>query len=570
MKLSEGFQLLATASDGVPLLRELVLSLAVRGKLVPQDSREEPASALLEKMNAERESAIRDGRLRRGKVASVVGSSLFKLPAGWQWARLGQVGDWGAGATPARSNPEYYGGGIPWFKSGELRSDYVSRSEETITQAALNDCSLRLNKAGDVLVAMYGATIGKTAILSSPATTNQAVCACTPFTGLDSRYLLLLLRSMRSYFIGLGAGGAQPNISREKIIASVIALPPAAEQVRIIAKVDELMKLCDELETHGRLESEQHARLTAALFDPLAASESAHALAENWARVAAHFDLLLDRPEAVDALERAIGRMAVRGLLVPQDPADTPARALLAEIQSRKARLIAEGKIKREKELPVISDDDAPFELPAGWTWARFPELGEFGRGKSKHRPRNDPTLFSPGVYPLIQTGDVARADRVIERFNAQYSESGLAQSKLWPAGTLCITIAANIADSAILGFDACFPDSVVGFVPIGELVDGRYLLTFIETAKDDLTAFAPSTAQKNINLEILNNVLIPVPPRNEMLRIVSRVEELRNLCGALRARLTAGQTCQARFSEAMVEQVAASQEDKGEFAAAA
>jgi type I restriction enzyme S subunit len=274
-----------------------------------------------------------------------------------------------------------------------------------------------------------------------------------------------------------------------------------------------------------------------------------------WSRVAAHFDLLLDRPEAVDALERAIGHMAVRGLLVPQDPADPPAKALLAELQAKKAQLIAEGKVKREKDLPVIRDEDAPFALPDGWAWARFPELGEFGRGKSKHRPRNDPTLFSPGVYPLIQTGDVARADRVIERFNAQYSESGLAQSRLWPAGTLCITIAANIADSAILGFDACFPDSVVGFVPVEELVDARYVLTFIETAKDDLTAFAPSTAQKNINLEILNNVLIPVPPRNEMLRIVARVEELRNLCGSLRARLTARQTCQARFAEAVVGQ---------------
>ncbi len=197
--------------------------------------------------------------------------------------------------------------------------------------------------------------------------------------------------------------------------------------------------------------------------------------------------------------------------------------------------MVLNGEMKRPKPLPEINLIDAPFELPRGWAWARFPEVGLFGRGKSKHRPRNDPKLFNPGIYPLVQTGEVARANGVISEYHSKYSDIGLAQSKLWPKGTLCITIAANIADAAILGFDACFPDSVVGFVPASEIRDEvEYFLLFMKTARERLLAFAPSTAQKNINLEILQSVLIPVPPKGEIKRILSRINEINALCDRL------------------------------------
>lgn len=121
--------------------------------------------------------------------------------------------------------------------------------------------------------------------------------------------------------------------------------------------------------------------------------------------------------------------------------------------------------------------------MPSGWVWARFPELGEFGRGKSKHRPRNDQALFGNGTHLMIQTDDVARSKGVIRTHTSKYNEVGLAQSKKWPAGTLCISIAANIADSGILSFDACFPDSVVGFVPASILGDARYIEYFVRKA---------------------------------------------------------------------------------------
>lgn len=233
----------------------------------------------------------------------------------------------------------------------------------------------------------------------------------------------------------------------------------------------------------------------------------------------------------VKKLRELILDLAVRGKLVPQDPNDEPASELLKRIAKEK-----QGKLKKEKPLAPISDDEKPFDLPNGWCFTKLAELGEFGRGKSKHRPRNEPKLFQNGIYPLVQTGEVSRADWVINEYHSKYSDFGLAQSKMWPKNTLCITIAANIADAAILGFDACFPDSVVGLVCNEENVKIDYIMYFMKTARSDLIKFAPATAQKNINLEILSQINVPIPPLNEQVQIVAKVDELMALCDALEA----------------------------------
>jgi type I restriction enzyme S subunit len=198
---------------------------------------------------------------------------------------------------------------------------------------------------------------------------------------------------------------------------------------------------------------------------------------------------------------------AVREPPLPYEPADQ----LLARILTkRQAKWEAENPSKKYKE-PVPPDMEGLPQLPEGWAWASLPQLGELNRGKSKHRPRNDERLFG-GVYPFIQTGEVRKADGVITTYSQTYSEFGLVQSRLWPKGTLCITIAANIAETAILGFDGCFPDSVVGFIP-EDGTDVRFVEYFIRTAKEDLERYAPATAQKNINLQTLRGVAIPLPP---------------------------------------------------------
>ena len=541
---------------GIKKLRELILELAVRGKLVPQDPNDEPASELLKRIGAERDELVKSKAIRKPKALEKIAitNTPFDLPDGWEWCYLNDIGDWGAGATPSRSNSKYYNGDIPWFKSGELSSDFISESEESITELALQECSLRDNKVGDVLIAMYGATIGKTSILNVRGTTNQAVCACTPYSGISNIYLLTLLKAYKRVFIGMGAGGAQPNISREKLIATVFALPPKNEQKRIIHKVDELMSLCDQLEQQSLTSLDAHQQLVETLLATLTDSQNAEELAENWARISQHFDTLFTTEASIDALKQTILQLAVMGKLVPQDPNDEPASELLKRIEQEKAQLVKEGKIKKQKPLPPVSDQEKPFELPQGWEWCRLPDLGELSRGKSKHRPRNDPALYVDGKYPLVQTGDVSRSNGTIKTFTALYNELGVKQSRLWPKGTLCITIAANIADSGILEFDACFPDSVVGYSPFISEIPVEYFDFFMRTIKSSLEKYAPSTAQKNINLDILSQVFVPCPPLNEFERVVRKVEALFSLLDLLKSRLQSAQQIQLHLADALTD----------------
>lgn len=234
-----------------------VLSLAIQGKLVPQDKNDEPASELLKRIRAEKKAQLGKKYVesfifkgddnyyyeKKQKVIESIDETLpFEISNSWEWVRLGEIGDWGAGATPQRGNPEYYNNGtIPWLKTGELNNDYIYDSEEKISEIALEKCSLRYNQIGDILIAMYGATIGKLGIVGKPLTTNQACCACTPHAGIYNEYLFYLLMANKDNFIKMGFGGAQPNISREKIINFLAPIPPLAEQHRIVKKLKEVL-----------------------------------------------------------------------------------------------------------------------------------------------------------------------------------------------------------------------------------------------------------------------------------------------------------------------------------------
>ena len=227
-----------------------------------------------------------------------------------------------------------------------------------------------------------------------------------------------------------------------------------------------------------------------------------------------------------EKLRKSILQAAIQGKLTEQLPEDGDARDLLEAIKAEKARLMKEGKIKKETQLPEITEEEIPFDIPENWCWVRLPEIGELARGKSKHRPRNDSVLYENGCYPMVQTGDVARANQYISTYTACYNEVGLAQSRLWNKGTLCLTIAANIGDVAILTFDACFPDSVVGFNAFLPIESNVYFLYMLSAYKQQLDNLSRSTAQKNINLEILASVPIPLPPLAEQQRIVVAIEE--------------------------------------------
>lgn len=530
---------------GVKKLRELILELAVRGKLVPQDANDEPASELLKRIQAEKAKLIAEGKLKKEKSVVPIGEDekTFELPLGWEWVRNCELFQLRKGRIPKSLNED--GLGLPYLDIDALDRNIVRRYSEELT------CPQCTNK--DILVVCDGSRSGlildgKNGIIGSTLSIVD-----TPI--FIQNYIKLIFKQGFEIFNTSMKGAAIPHLDTKKLLQNPTALPPLAEQHRIVAKVDELMALCDQLEQQHSNAQEAHETLVSQLLATLTQSQNAAEFNANWQRIYAHFDVLFTTEASIDALKQTLLQLAVMGKLVPQDPNDEPASELLKRIQAEKAKLIAEGKLKKEKPLAPIGEDEKPFELPKGWAWARFPELGEFARGKSKHRPRNDPSLFNPPIYPLVQTGEVARAGYVIEEFHSKYSEIGLLQSRMWAQGTLCITIAANIADSAILGFDACFPDSVVGFSPSNVINSAKYFLYFMKTARDDLLKFAPATAQKNINLEILESVLIPTPPLTEQHRIVAKVDALMALCDQLKTRIQQANQQQQTIADALVAQ---------------
>ena len=215
----------------------------------------------------------------------------FEVPESWCWTTLGEIGNWQAGATPSRMKKDYYGGNIPWLKTGDLTDGYIYEIPETITDKALEETSVKLNPTGSVLIAMYGATIGKIGILTFPATTNQACCACVDYKAVTQKYLFNFLLSHKEEFVKMGGGGAQPNISKEKIISTLIPIPPIAEQNRIADEIERLITFIEVIELNqGRLEQ----------------------------------SLKLCKERILD--------MALSGKLIPQDQDDEPAIELLRKI----------------------------------------------------------------------------------------------------------------------------------------------------------------------------------------------------------------------------------------------
>ena len=261
-KYGESQEKLDALNNSLPhSFRKSILQEAIQGRIVPQNDSDEPASVLLQHIKEEKLRLVKEGKLKKkdvvdsviykgddNKYYEQVGKEVvditedipFKIPDSWEWCRMGAIGIWGAGSTPAKGNPNYYGGNVLWLRTGELNNSVVYDTEIKITQKALEECSLRMNKVGDVMIAMYGATIGKVAIAGKEMTTNQACCACTPI-GVFNWFLFYFLMASQQYFIKIGEGGAQPNISREKLISYLIPIPPIAEQMRIVETLKTLL-----------------------------------------------------------------------------------------------------------------------------------------------------------------------------------------------------------------------------------------------------------------------------------------------------------------------------------------
>lgn len=541
----------AEAPDAIARLRRFVLDLAVRGKLVEQDPADEPASELLRRIAAEKARLVKAGVIRKPKPVEIANGCMYALPETWALIPFAEViikhlG----GGTPSKNNSNYWDGDVPWASVKDVgKSKYLEDTVDRVTEAGLTSSSSNLIESGQLIV-VTRMGLGKVSINRIPVAINQDLRALflSTLISIDYAYNFFLTYGFE------GTGLTVKGIKLQELLRIPFPLPPLPEQWRIVAKVDELMALCDWLEAARTTREATRDRLTAASLAGLTAT----AADADTFRTSARFVLgalpaVTTRPDQIKSLRQTILNLAVRGKLVEQDPMDEPASDLLKRIATEQSSLSRAGPGKTRKPRTELNDDDKPFDLPNGWVWVRFPELGIFARGKSKHRPRNDPALFDGGTHPMIQTGDVARSQGLITTYTAKYNDFGLAQSMKWPKGTMCITIAAHIADSGILDFDACFPDSVVGFRPAPIFENARYFEYFVRTAKANLLEFAPATAQKNINLAILNSVLIPLPPLVEQRRIVAKVDELMAICDRLGASLREGDTSRRRLLDALL-----------------
>jgi len=556
----KNYELLIDAPNSVEELRELILQLAVKGKLVPQDPNEETASVLFEKIIADKDRLIKEKNFKKSKTLPEIKKDEipFDVPKTWKWIRFNDVGEWGAGSTPDRKNPKYYEGSILWFKSGELNDGYIYDSNEKITVDALKDCSLRLDKPGDVLIAMYGATIGKVAILEIEATTNQAVCACTCFSGIYNCYLFYLLKAYRRNFSNQGAGGAQPNISRQKIIHTVAPLPPFEEQKRIVAKVDQLMALCDELEARQQKKHEQRIHLNNAALDKLLTAPTPEEFAQHWQRICDNFDLLYDAPETVGQLRQAILQLAVQGKLVAQDEGDEPASVLVKKIKAEKEMRVEEGNIKKSKQLPLIKNTEIPYEVPDGWTWVRLNDITNIGTGstplKSNHK------YYEDGSIPWITSSLTSR--RYIDAPDIFITQLAVKEYRLkkYPPDTLIIALygqGKTRGQVSQLKIEATINQACAAIVFIEPFEDIKnYVRLVLEKKYDELRSLAEGGAQPNLNVGKIKETLIPVPPLKEQKRIVAKVDQLMALCDELEAGLVQAQTDGGKLMEAVVHHV--------------
>ncbi|HCL8738337.1 TPA: restriction endonuclease subunit S [Escherichia coli] len=544
---------------GIKKLRELILELAVRGKLVPQDPNDEPASELLKRIAAEKAELVKQGKIKKQKPLPEISEEEkpFELPQGWEWVTLATVGEIVGGGTPKSDNPQFWAkNGIKWITPADLyglKGKYITSGARDISPAGLSNSSARLMPKGSVLFSSR-APIGYVAIADAELSTNQGFKSCVPYIKESAEYIYYFLLASAKKIDAEASGTTFKEVSGAIVSKILLPLPPLSEQLKIVSRANELMSLCDQLEQQSLTSLDAHQQLVETLLGTLTDSQNAEELAENWTRISEHFDTLFTTEASVDVLKQTILQLAVMGKLVPQDPNDEPASELLKRIAQEKAQLVKEGKIKKQKSLPPISDEEKPFELPEGWEWSYLSDIGILARGRSKHRPRNDPTLYADGTIPLVQTGDVARSNGCINTYSALYNQLGLSQSKLWNKGTLCITIAANIADSGILNFDACFPDSVVGFTPYENEIPVLYFHYFMMTIKSTLEKFAPSTAQKNINIDILSQLFFPCPPLEEFHRIVDKVQNLLSVCDVLRAYIQSAQQTQLHLADALTD----------------
>ncbi|MDZ4201446.1 MAG: restriction endonuclease subunit S [Gallionella sp.] len=548
---------------GIKKLRELILELALRGKLLPQDPSDEPASVLLDKIAKEKTRLIKEGLLKKEKLLADIGDDekSFEPPSGWEWVRFGTIAQHNSGKT--LDSGRNTGQLRDYITTSNLywgRFDLVNVRQMPIADDELSKCTAR---KGDLLICEGGES-GRAAVwLYDHEVCFQNHVHRARFYGeIDPYFVYRFFEKLNAtgeidqHRKGVGIS----NMSSKALALIALPLPPFAEQRRIVAKVDELMALCDKLEQQQTHSTEAHKTLVASLLDTLTRVESQQEFSAAWARIASHFDTLFTTEASIDQLKQTILQLAVMGKLVPQDPNDEPASALLKRIQVEKTKLIAEGKIKKDKPLPEITEEEKPLELPQTWAWARIGtsvQSTEYGLSEK--------TFESSEGVPVLKMGDI-QDGKVILGGQKKVAQNVEGLPELYLRSGDLIYNRTNSAE--LVGKTGIYegPDGVYTFASylirircIDGLFSPRYLNFVMSTPLFRETQIEPHLKQQcgqaNVNGTIMKNMIVSVPPLAEQHRIVVKVDELMALCDTLKARLAAAQVIQLHLADAIVEQ---------------
>ncbi|EKQ3620073.1 restriction endonuclease subunit S [Escherichia coli] len=549
---------------GIKKLRELILELAVRGKLVPQDPNDEPASELLKRIAAEKAELVKQGKIKKQKPLPEISEEAkpFELPEGWEWVTLATVGEIVGGGTPKSDNPQFWAkNGIKWITPADLyglKGKFITSGARDISPAGLSNSSARLMPKGSVLFSSR-APIGYVAIADAELSTNQGFKSCVPYIKESAEYIYYFLLASAKKIDAEASGTTFKEVSGAIVSKILLPLPPLSEQLKIVSRANELMSLCDQLEQQSLTSLDAHQQLVETLLGTLTDSQNAEELAENWARISEHFDTLFTTEASVDALKQTILQLAVMGKLVPQDPNDEPASELLKRIAQEKAQLVKEGKIKKQKPLPPISDEEKPFELPEGWEWCLFEDIIDIQSGITKGRNLSNRTLVK---VPYLRVANVQRG--YLDLTEIKQIEIPIEEKEKYQVvkGDLLITEGGDwdtVGRTTVWCHDWYIANQNHVFKGrnIGQDVDPYWLETYMNSPFSRqyfANASKQTTNLASINKTQLRGCPVAIPPSSEAKKIMSKLHIFYKLCEELKNHIQSAQQTQLHLADALTD----------------
>jgi len=509
---------------GIKKLRELILELAIRGKLVVQDSKNEPASELLKMISAEREQLVKDKKIKSQKYRTI-DEIPFELPKSWIWTRLPEVAFYKPGKTPPTKEASYWEEGntaIPWVSISDMDDQgTIKNTIRRVSQRAKEKVfKSDLVPSGTMLMS-FKLTVGKVSVLGVDSFHNEAIISLYPFSGVSQQYLMRVLPKQSN--AGNKKQAIKGNTLNSESLADIlIPLPPLEEQKRINVKIDELMTLCDQLESQTEASIEAHQTLVKSLLETLTNAKDADELNESWQRISAHFDVLFTTEDSIDQLKQTILQLAVMGKLVKQDPNDEPASKLLERIAAEKEQLIKDKKIKKQKPLRAITENDCMFPLSDGWAWCRFGELVSIQSElvsaiKYPEEYQIAPDIIEKGTGQLLEKRTVK--DSGAKGPNNRFYSGQILYSKIRP----------SLSKAIIVDFDGlCSAD----MYPMHSFINPEYLLKVIlsEVFLSQVRTLENRIKMPKLNIESLSNIMVPLAPLDQQQKISDTVESMTSL----------------------------------------